>query len=348
MDIDARSKRKYTSFILSILLHCLLLLWLIHTALKFHQAQDRLESASDNKRTLPAPISFDNRMLLPQLPQEELPALQALDTSIEPSLPVDQHVELSADSAEPILPLSGPLIESSTDPIQSNNAIDTETKEASGIAQETESILEGPSEEASTTSSIPFTSSLPLGQQGTIPVTHAPLPHTGPTKRRKKKKTSLPPGLTAAIFVKAFQNAARAETYAQSSHSHGTQTRGQAPAHVQERLDEWREFNYQQKIGRALVRACRLSQGYLHAEEDVKETLFVRLAIAQDGSFKVEGPTPFTGIKIVDDYLSSFFSKLDLPPIPKHLGTTTFIRPITIRISLRKGGNYIELRPIND
>ncbi len=336
MDISARSKRKYTSFIFSLLLHCLLLLWFVYTTLKLSKIENTLESNSENKR-IPAPLSFDNRVPLPPLPKEPLPALQPLvaDTPLELPTPLEDPQESIVERRESTVPVIDPLIQVSPEATQNDTTAHLEADSAPETADEAHSSQK----ETGSPSQEPYTVPL-LTEKGTVPTHH---PASRP-RRRKKKTTNLPPGLTAAFFVKAFQNAARTGTYTQSPRS---QTKSQAPAHVQEQLDELKTSNYEQKISHALLRACRLSQGYLHAQEDVKELLFVRLVIAQDGSFTVEGPTPFTGVKIVDDYLASFFSKLDLPPIPKHLGTDTFVRPITIRISLKKGGNYIELRPMN-
>jgi hypothetical protein len=314
MESSYSSKRKYTSLFLAILLHWLLLVLLMRFTFKFYEGGSGIP-----QRGTPALVSFDSR-------PKGLPTALADTKTVLPSVPLEpeeseplalepQELPLTHPQAEPSLPLSPVAVSS-------------------------------PFSEATIPPSL-----IDSVEQEQVSVT--PPASSQPRKRgqRKKRQSTLPAGLTGASFVQAFQQAARAEAYETGTASTDgnalTNSRNsEVPNHVQERLDEWKEFHYRQKVSRALVRACHLSRKYIHTENDIKEEIAISLIIGKDGSFSLVAPNPLTGIAEVDEYIAHFFSNVTLPSIPKHVQRKYFNIPVCIKLTLPKGGGYCQLEPV--
>lgn len=160
---------------------------------------------------------------------------------------------------------------------------------------------------------------------GPIPVIHneaIPLPNPQTDRTRS---------WTAADFMQLFKEAVQKERHEadKATSSYG--------AHVQDRLNEWKEHHYKQRIIDSLRKASKLSSHTMNHYKTIDRTAQITIPILKDGSLGDMSQYPMSGIYEVDRYLIRVFNSADFPPIPDRYKTNQFLFTVPMRISLKKG-----------
>lgn len=171
-------------------------------------------------------------------------------------------------------------------------------------------------------------------------------PTKGKPRRKRRRKSTLPPGLTGAIFVKAFQDAARKDREAQSPYGENSQG---IETHIQARINEWGYASYMQSLHKAFVRASRLAIDYGSFIENVKGEIIIRFVNLEGDKFTPLYTEPLTGHPDLDRHILKFISCLDLPPVPRRLQNAGLATNVGISYDFKKGqGGVLQLVPANE
>ena len=147
--------------------------------------------------------------------------------------------------------------------------------------------------------------------------------------------------ITGAAFGRALSQAMHAE---QVSQQERRDSRGQGgPAHVQERLEEWFEYHYKERIVKAINKAGRLYFKYMHLDQPVEKKLVLEVPVQRNGTLG-QMPASITGIEVVDSHIKGILKTTDFPPIPQRFNKDEYIFRTNLTISLKRGDNHYNVR----
>jgi hypothetical protein len=142
-------------------------------------------------------------------------------------------------------------------------------------------------------------------------------------------------------FMRAFNSAVH-----QGQTGHATQSSPEelkVPSHVKERLKEWGEYHYREKLYNALRRASKFAATTMHHERSLEKMVQITITIKKDGTLGILSTQKLSGIKEVDEHLLKVLHSADFPPIPDRFGIDTFVFTLPIRISLKAGSGIYRL-----
>lgn len=142
-------------------------------------------------------------------------------------------------------------------------------------------------------------------------------------------------------FMKAFSSAIQHER--RRIHSSKPQEGYRGHEHVQERLQEWAEHHYKERIIRALRSASITTSSKMRFERSVKKMVTIRIPILKDGTIGRLTTNDLTGIPEVDTHLMKVLHVTDFPPIPEHYGSDTYVFPLSFMVYLQEGSELYHL-----
>lgn len=160
-----------------------------------------------------------------------------------------------------------------------------------------------------------------------------------------EKSFSMPSGPRSTVsreaFMKAFTSAIQKVPVGPSTQS--SQEGFKGPTHVKERLKEWGQYHYKEKLYGALRRASKFAATTMHHERSLEKMAQITITIKKDGTLGILSKQQLSGIKEVDEHLLKVLQTADFPPIPDRYGTDTFVFTLPIRISLQAGSGVYRL-----
>ena len=273
--------KKYKSFILSCLLHALMLFLVVYSRVK--QTTEPLYA----RKFEAAPVQFET---LGQAP----PALQSMQ------------------------PLAPPMPARTTEPeIEAQDTSDTKTITEPPKKTESESIKEIPE------------------------MLEIPNPLNEPNDQ-ENIYSATPKKVTPQAFMQAFRAAIRAERRETQGVSPQSD-KNLGPRHVQERMKEWGQHHYRQRIITALRKASRLRSRKMHNNRSINKTVLLRIPITKQGTLGDMTKYPLSGIPEIDQYVLEILRSADFPPIPQRYNTDKFLFEVPMRISLKQGTGMYNL-----
>ncbi len=301
------SRQKYQSLVLSLLLHVLLLLFFF--MLKMTQRLPFTEEAVE-KRTTPAQVTFQTQPP-PSLPQgQPLPIQPRTAQSVPqtPSLAAQPPVAQALAAPEPTAqePAQEQPNQSVTNQEAGDNAADGPSS-AMGFP-------EGYSSDASPHAAVATGPS--DGQNA-----------GAPTRGRRGKSS-----ISGSAFMNAFRQSIRAEREEIANTTSGR-------SHVEQRLEDWAQAHYIEKINRAIRQATLFPTKYIHLDDDIEKTVILEIPIEKNGTLGKMADV-ITGIEAADEFIKSVLRAADLPPLPKRFDKERFIYKVSFGVSLKKGTNY--------
>ncbi len=309
------SRQKYQSLVLSLLLHVLLLLFFF--MLKMSQRLPFSDEAAE-KRTTPAQVSFQTRPTPPIPRAQPLP----IQPSTVQSAPKAQPVAPQAHAPQPQIAPLDTAAPTAQEPAQDQPLSQSATEQEAGAGENAKD-----EQESSTTG-------FPEGYTSDVSpkTTTASGPYDGrnagahPQGRRGKSSIS------GSAFMNAFRQSIRAEREEIANTTSGR-------SHVQQRLEDWAQAHYIEKINRAIRQATLFPTKYIHLDDDIEKTVILEIPIEKNGTLGKMADV-ITGIEAADEFIKSVLRAADLPPLPKRFAKERFIYKVSFGVSLKKGTNY--------
>ena len=150
--------------------------------------------------------------------------------------------------------------------------------------------------------------------------------------------------ISGATFMRAFHSSV--QSYREELAEQKQARNPHIPEHVQERIDEWNQFDHYRKVHRALIKATRIYSAFVHTAIPINIRIPFTLVTDENGTLltKIEGP--FTGHEEIDHFLKEFLTKTEYPPLPKRFNKKEFQFNITIQITLSEGSHRLQLRAL--
>ena len=295
------SYKKYQSLILSCLLHALIFFLLIYT--RYYRVHDAAE---------------------PLYPVQNQPAQVQLQTFRAPP-----PVQAATPAVHPV-PAQAPtqIAPPAMQPVQA--------QAASAPPPPAHEVVPEPQPEPTAKESVP---ALPIQQKEEAPpiVKQEEEPEVPQSKPQAKASASpTKRSISPAEFMRAFKQAVREEQQEAQGQSTSTGT-SYGPPHVQERLNQWSQHHYKQRIIEALRKASRLSTRIMQHTQTINTVAHITIPILKDGILGDMRKYPMSGIPEVDRYLIDVFRSADFPPIPDRYKTDRFLFKVPITISLKRG-----------
>lgn len=323
-------KIKYISLSIAFIIHAILLFLLAYYSFKLHHSptSDQSVKAYSSPKG-PAKISFNNQPISPK------------------SIPVSQPSSITN------LPISKPVVQKSPKKVKPAPSITKSSKQSKPLPEKKETKEEkieqtiSKGEKPVSVSGVALSekveqSSTKQADKVSPPVTgKMPYTDTRETVSHKPDKTTI----SGAAFMQAFRQAYSSNKYESSSSSKPSNSNH--PFYLQERLNEWQDADYKQKIDKAILNAARRSRKYVYCNESFSKTIIISFAIENNTVTPSISPDQLTGVSYIDNYLAEFIASIELPRRPNRLKYKSYTVNLTIRISCPAGGNYIKLEPVN-
>ncbi len=307
---SSSSYQKYTSLILSLLLH--VLLFLLFFMIKMHRHLV-LEEEPQAKRSNPTKISYVQQTPTAPTPitPQSSPATTGLNPLTQPnSQATKQEVTEQVDQQE--AQEEAESFSQSQAPAAMNEAGKDQGKAAEAQSHSRNGI------------------SLGIGSSSIADTTeHKEAPSQGKKRRRRSS-------ISGAAFMNAFKQSLRTEREEMAGGSSYSDSPSSA---VQERLEEWAEAHYIQSIYRALKKAARFSSKILNSQADIHRSVPLEIPIEKNGALGKLADV-ITGIEEADEHLKNILKQADFPPIPKRFNKDRFVLRTMLNVSLKKGVNY--------
>ncbi len=306
--------KKYRSLILSCLLHALMMLALIFMKVH-HSSPEHLFPTTKS----PAQVHMQS---IPLKPMPQAPLTQALTAPValpSQTLPLDE----TPPFALPVQDEPSKMHDENP-PFENAPPLEPQTASSSQALPPGE-YYSGESEAISST------------ERG-MPHPYAPQSNTGNSSGNI---------LTREAFMDAFSSAIRAERRRSQSGgsraSTASTSTNRGPAHVEERLKEWTQHHYKDRIYGALRRASNITATRMHHEKSLEKVVHITIPINKDGSVGTLYPHYLSGIPEVDNHIIKVFKAADFPPIPDRYNTNTFLFTMAVRVSLKEGSGVYHL-----
>lgn len=344
------NKKRYTSFILSIILH-ILILFLLFFALKVHITSNIIFDEPANSQQNAAKVSFANKQIsfpsgpiapiIPNTPIMQAPPAAQV-AQVIPNMPVSQNSIKEKNKRNNIQEVIAPQVDNKQNISQENSQaqeVNTKDIDIDNNMIDNKNITENNQEDINSE------------KENVI----ARLPGKNIKKTRKNK-------ITAAQIFQAFSNVYRKEQEEQAKlHSAGysgynaesnstnkgsggtifSNSDDQERSNVQERADEWKIHLYQNKILRAISQAASLYSKEFYSNEDIDTIVRPKLVIDKNGQIAPISNDQLTGNERIDKEILRFLNAADIPGVPKNFGLNTFIFTVGFKISLKKGINKV-------
>ncbi len=290
--------KKYRSFILSCLLHALLLLVLLYTRIYQNSPEQLIRTTR-----IPAKVQMQN---IPQLPFQP---------------PASDNQPTLDDTAE-----SKPVQQEEAHPEQMSeeNAKSEILEKKESTFQEQLPQKEAPKNVSEKTSMQPFSRNDYLSAS----------PY-------QSKNVQHGTSVSREAFMQAFSSAIQhGKVYPTAKSSQDAYS---GPAHVQERLQEWGQHHYKEKLFKALRKASVHTSTHIYNERSLKKRILITITITKDGMLGKINKNDLSGIQEVDNHIIRILESADFPPIPDRYGTDSFVFSLPIEINLQPGSGAYRL-----
>ena len=167
-------------------------------------------------------------------------------------------------------------------------------------------------------------------------------PEHSTSKAPSGKQSTYPEGnISPGSFMKAFQAAVKAER--EGIYANEGSESSQIPLHVKERLNQWGQISYKQRISEALLQADKKLSRSIISQRSLKTRVHLTITIQKDGSLGHVEYHKYSGIPDIDRYIKDLIEGIDFAPIPDRFNSSTFPFPVTIDVTLQEGTNRIRL-----
>lgn len=320
-------KRKYASFILSLILHIILLLILIFATSIFKTDIKEINKDKQPARQSPATVSFNSK---PAAQQVTPSAATPQQTITNPTI-ADQDQPTSFDTQAEEQSVPTPNTNTTPMPTQVSKDLDLQPDISPQATTEPAMPQEpiGKQEEATTEPRIPIIkdtySRNNFGYNSTDTKPE-------PKPRQKRARTSK---LAAAQFVNAFRASYRtSQLENRSAESNNNQDYKNT---VHERVAEWKDAHYLQKIKNAIINASKMYSKNIYIPESIQKDMVMNILIDENGKLSDLKFEESTGLATLDEYLIDFLKFVDWPSIPQHLNLRIFHMPLKVRVTFPKG-----------
>jgi len=285
--------KKYRSFILSCLLHALLLLVLLYTKMHQHDPEQLVRTTH-----IPAKVQMQS---LPQLP-------------FQPPASDHQPAQQNTSESEPARQEEAPHEQMSKERAKTEML---ERKESTFQEQV-------PQAEAPPNISEPFVGN---NYRSASPYQNKSIQAGTPVSRE--------------AFMQAFSSAIQqGNGYPRAKSSQDAYA---GPTHVQERLQEWGQHHYKEKLFKALRQASVHTSTHMYNERSLRKRISITITITKDGMLGKINKNDLSGIQEVDNHIIRILESADFPPIPDRYGTDSFVFSLPIEINLQPGSGAYRL-----
>lgn len=164
-------------------------------------------------------------------------------------------------------------------------------------------------------------------------------------KPLKKKKKSKYIHQKAAMLASAFVNAFRQSYKTEQTQFISQNYQNNEQTHVKQHIDELQLYNYIERINKASVNALYFTPGtHLFSEKGLEKELTVVLFISKDGKLIEKTFEPKIEMIEVEQIINRWLNNIDFPPIPNNLGCNVFRHQFRIKVSVKEGSGFYELR----
>lgn len=295
------SKRKYGSFIISLLIHIIIILLTVLV----YKERDRIFSGFPESAPFkqPAPVSVTYQS----------PRTNTASSTQNKTL--QQAVAKKIPAALPKIKKKDTVIEDKQKALEALKAIAaTKTQEVPKEPEKTDDIQETGIQEPDIQEPDSFS--------------------------QQKPKMTGSQLLKAFLAVGKHSTSTESNDYSQSHYGNSENYNGNGDdpyGYVNQRLSEFKYASYNTKVNEVLERAFNSRYHSIYFSEDIVSSVIISIIIKKDGKVKEAKLEKATGYEPLDSYILSVIKNVSFAPIPDHLNTEFYHFTHKAGVTMNKG-----------